>query len=101
MIFHFRTFIDPFVKKNIRQPFITNLFHVDGIQLGKSNKLTLWLLSCCIVEVPPHLRTQRDNMALLSMWVGTLQPIMKLWLRECVSNLKNLKSTGMSIDSVV
>ncbi len=84
-----------FLKTNVRQPFISTLLHLDGIALGKSNKLTLWLLSCSILELPPHLRNQRQNMVILSMWVGTRQPIIKIWLRECIKNLKKLKSTGM------
>jgi hypothetical protein len=84
-----------FCKTNVHQYYISNVLHLDGIPLGKSTKLTLWILSCCIVELPPHLRSQRNNMVILSMWVGTRQPIIKLWLRECIKNLKNLKSTGM------
>lgn len=64
-----------FLKTQIRQPFISIIIHLDGISLGKSNKLTLWLLSCSILELPPHLRNQRKNMIVLSIWIGVQQPI--------------------------
>ncbi len=84
-----------FLKNTVHQPFISAIFHIDGIALGKSNNLTLWLLSCSILELPPDLRNQRKNMVILSMWVGVCQPIIKIWLRECIQGLKKLKSLGM------
>ncbi|CAF3054313.1 unnamed protein product [Rotaria sp. Silwood2] len=83
------------LTSTIRQPFISAIFHLDGVPLGKSNKLTLWVLSCSILELPPSLRNRHSNMIVLSMWVGVRQPIIKLWLRECVQNLKTLKSSGI------
>ncbi|CAF3124002.1 unnamed protein product [Rotaria sp. Silwood2] len=69
------------LTSTIRQPFISAIFHLDGVPLGKSNKLTLWVLSCSILELPPSLRNRHSNMIVLSMWVGVRQPIIKLWLR--------------------
>ena len=45
-----------FLKSAIRQPFISTTICLGGIPLGKSTKLTLWLLSCSILELPPYLR---------------------------------------------
>ncbi|CAF5020860.1 unnamed protein product [Rotaria sp. Silwood1] len=83
-----------FLNTTVHQPFISTLIHLDGIPLDTSTKLTLWLLSCSILELPPHLRNQRQNMIILSMWVGTRQPIIKIWLRECIPSLNKLKSSG-------
>ncbi|CAF4171168.1 unnamed protein product [Adineta steineri] len=87
-----------FLKTVIHQPFISTLIHLDGIPLAKSSKLTLWLLSCSILELPPHLRNQRENMIILSMWIGFQQPLIKTWLRECIPSLNQLKSSGMQIN---
>ncbi len=84
-----------FLKTAVHKPFISTLIHLDGIPLAASSKLTLWLLSCSILELPPHLRNQRQNMVLLSMWVGVQQPVIKTWLRECIPSLNKLKSSGM------
>ena len=45
-----------FLKTVIHQPFISAILHLDGIRLGKASKLTLWILSCSILEIPPRLR---------------------------------------------
>ena len=83
-----------FLKTKIHQPFISIVIHLDGISLGKSNKLVLWLFSCSILELPPCLRNQRKNMIVLSMWVGVHQPVINTWLSECIEKLKKLKSSG-------
>lgn len=74
--------------------FVSLLLHIDGISLCKSTKHTLWLLSGIIIELPPHLRYRRENMVLLSIYVGQSEPVPKLWLQSCFSNLKRLKSEG-------
>ncbi|CAF4858787.1 unnamed protein product [Rotaria sp. Silwood1] len=68
--------------------FISVILHLDGIGLGKSNKLVLWLLSCTIVELPPHLRNKRENMIPLSAWIAPREPIIQSWLNECMQRLK-------------
>jgi Protein of unknown function (DUF1258) len=78
------------------QPFISLVLHLDGIALSKSSKQTLWLLSGSIIELPPNLRYQRFNMPVLSMWVGYREPIIDLWMKSSIAQLKSLKSTGMS-----
>ena len=70
-----------FIKTVIHQPFISAILHLDGIGLGKASKLTLWILSFSILELPPRSRNQGKNMIILSLWIGARQPIIKLWLR--------------------
>lgn len=76
-------------------PFISLLLHLDGICLSKSSKLTLWLLSCSIVELPVHLRYRRFNMIILSVWVGYREPLIDLWLSECLQQLNIFKKKGI------
>jgi hypothetical protein len=42
---------------------LTLIIRIDGISLVKSTKPKLWLCSASIIEVPPRLRTQRQNIA--------------------------------------
>ncbi|CAF2789815.1 unnamed protein product [Rotaria sp. Silwood2] len=77
--------------------FISVILHLDGIGLGKSNKLVLWLLSCTIVELPPHLRNKRENMIPLSAWIAPREPIIYSWLNECIQRLKYLKLSGILV----
>lgn len=76
--------------------FISLILHIDGVSLSKSTKLMLWLLSGVFIELPPHLRYQRSNMILLSIWIGYQEPIPKAWLSSCVDRLSRLKTEGKS-----
>ncbi|CAM4864583.1 unnamed protein product [Rotaria socialis] len=93
----FQNIYQCFLKTVIHQPFISVILHLDGIGLGKSNKLTLWILSCMIVELPPHLRNKRQNMIPLSSWISSREPIIDIWLSECIRYLRNFKSSGFLI----
>lgn len=75
--------------------FVSLLLHVDGIGITNSTKLSLWVCSCCFVELPSHLRYRKCNMPILSVWVGYCEPDIDLWLEECFSQFKNLKETGI------
>ncbi|CAF1383215.1 unnamed protein product, partial [Rotaria magnacalcarata] len=93
----FQNIYQCFLKTVIHQPFISVILHLDGIGLGKSNKLTLWILSCMIVELPPHLRNKRQNMIPLLSWISSREPIIDIWLSECIRYLRNFKSSGFLI----
>ena len=76
------------------QPFISIIIHLDGISLSRSSNQPLWLLSCSIVELPPHLRVRRHNMPVLSVWIAQEEPSMEVWLRDILSQLQVLKERG-------
>lgn len=76
--------------------FVSLILHIDGVSLCKSSKLMLWLFSGVFIELPPHLRYQRSNMILLSIWIGYQEPIPKAWLSTCVDRLNQLKIEGKS-----
>ena len=72
------------------------IMHIDGIRLVKSTKLKLWLCSASIIELPPNIRIQRQNMILLSMYVGYTEPNIKLWLESTLRMMKDLKEKGIT-----
>lgn len=74
--------------------FISILLHLDGISLSKSTAQSLWILSCSIVELPPAIRTQRQNNLILSMWIANEQPNIELWLNNCFYQLVDVKRKG-------
>ena len=76
------------------QLFISIILHLEGIGLSRSHNHPLWLLSCSLVELPPHLRIRRFNMPVLSAWIAEEEPNMKLWLGEIVRRLQTLKNQG-------
>jgi hypothetical protein len=73
------------------------ILHIDGISLVKSTKLKLWLCSASIVELPPNIRIRRQNMILLSMYIGYTEPDLKLWLESSFKKMKKLKEQDMKI----
>jgi hypothetical protein len=75
-------------RDSIHYPFISIILHLDGINL---------ILSCSIVELPPTVRTRRQNNIILSLWIGKEQPDIYLWLDRCFSQLTNLKAKGRRI----
>lgn len=85
---------DMLTRIDLNRNFMSLILHLDGISLCKSTKHTLWLLSGVIVELPPELRYRRENMILLSVYVGQSEPTTRTWLNSCVANLLRLKTNG-------
>ena len=95
----FQPLYQEFIRDLLHRSILSFVLHLDGVALSKSSKLNLWLLSCSIVELPPHLRYRRFNMPVLSVWIGYREPIINLWLKICTLRLKSLKLTGRSFSS--
>ena len=66
LAFTYQNLLRDYNKKN----FISLLFYLDGNSLCKSTKLKLWILSAAIIELSTKLRYQRQNMPLISVWMG-------------------------------
>ena len=77
--------------------FVSLILHIDGISLCKSTKLTLWLLSGIFLELPPHLRYRRENMMLISIYIGCNEPVPRFWLASCFVALRQLKHEGTRV----
>ena len=45
------------LKTNDGTELITLLLHADGVSVTRFTKLKMWLLSACIIELPPKLRS--------------------------------------------
>jgi hypothetical protein len=82
---------------SIHYPFISIVLHLDGVTFDKSKIQHLWILSCSIFELPPAVRTRRQNNIILSFWIGKEQPDIYLWLDRCFSQLTNLKAKGRRV----
>lgn len=71
------------------------ILHIDGTSLVKSTKLKLWTCTASIVELPPSIRVRRQNMILVSMYIGYTEPDVKLWLAPSLATINNLKKKGI------
>lgn len=70
------------------------ILHIDGINLVKSSRLSLWILNASLVELPPRLRKNRANIALCSIYIGYSEPNPMFWLGTCFSRIIELKRRG-------
>ncbi|CAF1544378.1 unnamed protein product [Rotaria magnacalcarata] len=77
------------------QNLLSLILHVDGASLVKSTKLKLWLFTASIVELPPNIRMKRQNMILISMYIGYTEPDVKLWLASSLTTINNFKKKGV------
>ena len=82
------------LRESSPDPFISILLHLNGIGLSESTNQCLWILSSSIVELPPAIRTRRQNNLILSMWIANEQPNIELWLKQCFCQLMELKRKG-------
>ncbi|CAF1617130.1 unnamed protein product, partial [Didymodactylos carnosus] len=73
------------------QNLLSLVIHLDGVGLVKSTNLKLWLCSVSLIELPPHIRTRRHNMPLLSMYIGHTEPNVKIWLKWSLNMVNQLK----------
>ena len=81
-------------KKNANKNFITFLLHVDGISLSNSSTEKMWILTGSILELRPSLRTHRYNMVVFSFWFSKKEPNTQIWLKNCCSLIKLIKTKG-------
>ena len=74
---------------------ISLIISTDGIPLFKSSTISLWPVSFAILNLPPAIRMNSENMVLAGFWVGG-KPVMKLLLTSVLENLSYL-SSGLKI----
>ena len=72
------------------------LVSTDGVPLFKSSTVSLWPVSFVILNLPPSIRMNSENIILSGFWVGS-KPVMKLLFTPIVDNLSQLTSAGLEI----
>ena len=68
----------------------------DGIPMFKSASVSLWPVSFVILNLPPAVRMNSENIVLPGFWIGS-KPPMKYLLGPIVENLNALSSSGLEI----
>jgi len=72
------------------------LVSTDGVPLFKSSTVSLWPVSFAILNLPPTIRINSENIILSGFWVGN-KPVMKLLFAPILDNLSHLTSSGLEI----
>lgn len=64
-------------------------FNTDGVQPFKSSNIAVWPIYLAFSNLPPSMRMNRDNIAIVAIWVGSKPPMNVLFrpLKETVKRL--------------
>jgi len=68
---------------------------VDGVSVYKFFLITLYPVFIVILNLPPKIRMNAENMILAGLYVGPKKPVMKLLLDPVMKNLKHLLVFGV------
>ncbi len=66
--------------------------NTDGVPAFKSSNTSIWPILCFVNEFPPSLR--KKHMILCGLWYGSGKPNANAFLRDFVSQLEKLSTTG-------
>ena len=80
-----------------RKHHIALALSVDGVALYKSSSITLYPVLIVILNLPPNIRMNAENMILAGLYVGPKKPVMKLLLDPVMKNLEHLFIEGLTM----
>ncbi|CAF2109542.1 unnamed protein product [Rotaria magnacalcarata] len=86
-------------RSNTIEPCLSLMISTDGKPMIKSKrtKTSIWPVMSFLVEIPPPIREDLNNMLLLGLWHGPVTPPSSLLLDKIVDNIKLLITTGINI----
>ena len=68
---------------------------IDGVSLYKSSKTSMYPIVGVILNLPPHLRTKKENMILLGIIICNKKPESNMFLERFCSNFATYYKKGM------
>lgn len=74
------------------------LTSTDGVPLFKSSTISLWPMSFVILNLPPAIRMNSENIVLAGFWVGS-KPPMKLLFQPIIEDLKYFSSNSFKVST--
>ena len=78
---------------------ISLLWNTDGVQVFKSSKYAIWPFFLRINELPPHMRSMKENSLLAGIWFGVSKPNMLSYLKPIATSLVSLYNNGVEVHS--
>lgn len=85
-------------------PIVLHLhFSTEGSQPFRFAKKNLWPLQAILLDLPYHIRSKKDNLLLLALWLGTSKPNWSHFLNDYlrVSILNNVTSLTIRNSSIL
>lgn len=75
------------------------MLSTDGVPLFKSSAADLWPVFVMILNLPPNIRMNAQNIVLAGLWYGTKKPPMDLLLKPIMKKLQHLYTLGVPIET--
>lgn len=72
---------------------ITLQWNADGVDTFKSSKLSMCPIQIAINELP--YRVRKDNILLVALWCGSTKPVLDIFLKPFVDELRDLHEHGI------
>ena len=69
----------------------------DGVAIFKSSLISMWPVCITVLNLPPRIRMNAENILLAGLWVGPQKPSMKLLLDPVIQDLNNLHTHGLTV----
>lgn len=75
------------------------MLSTDGVSLFKSSTKDLWPVYLSVLNLPPNMRMNAQNVVLAGLWYGSKKPPMQLLLKPIMEQLQRLYTIGVMIDT--
>ena len=75
------------------------MLSTDGISLFKSSPSDLWPVYLAILNLPPDIRMNAQNVVLVGLWYGSKKPPMHLLLEPIMKKLRQIQMLGVTIET--
>lgn len=70
---------------------------IDGVPLFPKAKVSMWPIVAMINNLPPLVRSSKNMMQLMALWVGKQQPNLQEMLKPLLKHLQSLHEEGIDI----
>ena len=73
------------------------MISIDGIAVFKSSTVSLWPVALVVLNLPPNVRMNSENIILGGFWIGPSKPDVKSLLDPVIESICELSSKGLKI----
>ena len=75
------------------------IINTDGISPFKSSRMTIWPIIIAFSNLPPKIRMNKNNLVVVSLWIGLCKPKMEIIFQPLVDLLQKLSHSGIVVDT--
>ena len=75
------------------------MLSTDGVPLFKSSSKDLWPVFLVLLNLPPAIRMNAQNIVLAGLWYGSKKPPMNLLIEPIMKKLNHLYTLGIAVET--